>query len=333
MGDVSIGVVAVTGASSGVGRATAQAFAREGATVGLIARGHEALAATAAEVRSLGGQPVVLECDVADPPGVEAAAGELEQHGPIEVWVNNAMASVFAPTWEITAEEFRRVTEVTYLGVVYGTLCALSRMRSRDRGVIVQVGSALAYRGIPLQSPYCACKHAIQGFTESLRCELMHEGSGVRVTMVQLPALNTPQFDTVRTRLPRHPRPVPPIYQPDLAATAIVTAARQPARREWWVGASTALTLLGNALAPGFADRYLARTGFDSQQTDEPVPPGRPDNLFAPLPGERAAHGDFDEQAKPRSVQWELTRHRRLLGGGAGIVAGLLGAGVVRRGR
>ncbi len=326
-------VVAVTGASSGVGRATAQEFARAGATVGLIARGREALAATAAEVQSLGGQPVVLECDVADPQAVEAATAELETRGAIDVWVNDAMASVFAPTWEITPEEFRRVTEVTYLGVVYGTLCALSRMRGRDRGVIVQVGSALAYRGIPLQSPYCACKHAIQGFTESLRCELLHEGSAVRVTMVQLPALNTPQFDVVRTRLPRHPQPVPPIYQPEVAARAIVAASREPARREWWVGASTALTLLGNALAPGVADRYLARTGFDSQQTDEPVEAGRPDNLFAPLPGTRSAHGDFDAQAKSRSVQWELTRHRRLLAAAAGT-AGLLGFGAaMRRGR
>jgi NAD(P)-dependent dehydrogenase (short-subunit alcohol dehydrogenase family) len=326
-------VVAVTGASSGVGRATAHAFAREGATVGLIARGQEALAATASEVESLGGRPVVLKCDVADPQALETAAGTLEEHGEIEVWVNNAMASVFAPTWEITADEFRRVTEVTYLGVVYGTLCALSRMRSRDRGVIVQVGSALAYRGIPLQSPYCACKHAIQGFTESLRCELMHEGSGVRVTMVQLPAMNTPQFDTVRTRLPRRPQPVPPIYQPEVAARAIVAAASEPARREWWVGASTAVTLLGNAVAPGVGDRYLARTGFDAQQTDEPVDAGRPDNLFAPLPGERSAHGDFDDQAKPRSVQWELTRHRRPLGAGAVVAAGLLGLGAMRRGR
>jgi len=324
-------VVAITGASSGVGRATARAFAREGATVGLIARGQEALEATASEVLSLGGQPLVLECDVADPRAVEAAAGSLAERGDIDVWVNNAMASVFAPTWEITAEEFHRVTEVTYLGVVHGTLCALERMRERDRGVIVQVGSALAYRGIPLQSAYCASKHAIQGFTESLRCELMHEGSGVRVTMVQLPALNTPQFDMVRTRLPCHPQPVPPIYQPEVAARAIVAASREPARREWWVGASTALTLLGNALAPGFADRYLARTGFDSQQTGEPVQPGRPDNLFEPLPGERAAHGDFDDEAKSRSVQWELTRHRRLLAGGAGVAAGLLGA--MRRGR
>jgi NAD(P)-dependent dehydrogenase (short-subunit alcohol dehydrogenase family) len=323
-------VVAVTGASSGVGRATAQAFARNGATVGLIARGQEALAATASEVQSLGGAPVVLECDVADPRAVEVAAGELEERGGIDVWVNNAMASVFAPVWEITAEEFQRVTEVTYLGVVYGTLSALSRMRARDRGVIVQVGSALAYRGIPLQSAYCACKHAIQGFTEALRCELLHEGSSVRVTMVQLPALNTPQFDMVRSRLPCHPQPVPPIYQPEVAARAIVTAARRPARREWWVGASTALTLLGNAIAPGIADRYLARTGFDSQQTGTPAQPGRADNLFEPLPGERSAHGDFDDRAHARSEQWELTRHRLGLAG-SGLAASLLAWGIVGR--
>ncbi len=316
-------IVAVTGASSGVGRATAQAFAREGATVGLIARGRDALDAAAEEVDSLGGRPIVLECDVSDPDAVGAAAAELERHGAVDVWVNNAMASVFAPTWEITPEEFRRVTEVTYLGVVYGTLRALAAMRPRGRGVIVQVGSALAYRGIPLQSPYYACKHAIQGFTESLRCELLHEGSGVRVTMVQLPALNTPQFDTVRTRLPCHPQPVPPIYQPEVAARAIVTAAREPARREWWVGGSTAVAIAGNALAPGAGDRYLARTGFDSQQTGERVPDGRPDNLFAPLPGDRGAHGDFDAKAKARSVQWELTRHRRLVGGAAAAAAAL----------
>jgi NAD(P)-dependent dehydrogenase (short-subunit alcohol dehydrogenase family) len=325
-------VVAVTGASSGVGRAAAQEFARGGATVGLIARGREALDAAAAEVESLGGTAVVLQCDVADPRAVDAAATELEGYGQIDVWVNDAMSSVFAPTWEITAEEFRRVTEVTYLGVVYGTLTALSRMRPRDRGVIVQVGSALAYRGIPLQSPYCACKHAIQGFTESLRCELMHVGSGVRVTMVQLPALNTPQFDTVRSRLPRHPQPVPPIYQPEVAARAIVAAAKEPARREWWVGASTAFALLGNAVAPGLADRYLARTGFDSQQTDEPVAPDRPDNLFAPLPGASSAHGDFDAKAKGRSLQWLATRHRRLVGAAAGTALALAGLGALRRG-
>ncbi len=322
-------IVAVTGASSGVGRATAQAFARSGATVGLIARSEEALSATAAEVRELGGTPVVLRCDVADPAAVEAAAAELERHGEIDVWVNNAMASVFAPTWEITAEEFRRVTEVTYLGVVNGTLSALARMRPRNRGVIVQVGSALAYRGIPLQSPYCACKHAIQGFNESLRCELMHEHSGVRVTMVQLPAMNTPQFDTVRTRLPRHPQPVPPIYQPEVAAEAIVAAAHNPRRREWWVGASTMVTLLGNAVLPGLGDRYLAWTGFNSQQTDEPVAAGRPDNLFDPVPGPGSAHGDFDQRAKSSSVQWKATRHRRVLAaaGSALVLAALATAG------
>ncbi|MGH2880796.1 MAG: SDR family oxidoreductase [Solirubrobacteraceae bacterium] len=324
-------VVAVTGASSGVGRASAHAFGREGATVGLIARGRDALEETAGEVRCLGGDPVLLECDVADPAAVEAVAQELDQRGGIDVWVNNAMASVFAPTWEIAAEEYARVTEVTYLGVVYGTLSALRRMRARERGVIVQVGSALAYRGIPLQSAYCASKHAIQGFTESLRCELMHEASPVRVTMVQLPALNTPQFDVVRTRLPRHPQPVPPIYQPEVAARAIVSAAKEPARREWWVGASTALTVIGNALAPGAADRYLARTGFDAQQTDQPISSERPDNLFAPLPGGRSTHGDFDDRAKRRSVQWEITRHRRTLGLGLGAVLTAWRAARLRR--
>ncbi len=319
-------VVAVTGASSGVGRATAQAFAREGATVGLIARGPEALAETAREVESLGGRPVVLECDVSNPDALEAAAATLEQRGEIGVWVNNAMVSVFAPVCEVSAEEYRRVTEVTYLGVVYGTLSALRRMRARDRGVVVQVGSALAYRGIPLQSAYCASKHAIQGFTESLRCELLHEQSRVRVTMVQLPALNTPQFDVVRTRLPRRPQPVPPIFQPEVAARAIVTAAREPARREWWVGGSTAITLIGNALAPGIGDRYLAATGYDSQQTDTPVGPDRPDNLFQPLPGDRGAHGDFDARAKARSAQWLLTRHRRLLAAGLGAALAVTGA-------
>jgi NAD(P)-dependent dehydrogenase (short-subunit alcohol dehydrogenase family) len=289
--------------------------------VGLLARSADALDATAAEVSALGGTPVVLRCDVADATAVDAAASELEEHGQIDVWVNNAMASVFAPTWEITAEEFKRVTEVTYLGVVNGTLSALARMRARDRGVIVQVGSALAYRGIPLQSPYCASKHAIQGFTESLRCELLHENSGVRVTMVQLPAVNTPQFDTVRTRLPRQPQPVPPIYQPEVAARAILTAASHPQRREWWLGGSTMVTLLGNAVAPGLGDRYLARTGFDSQQTDEPVEQDRPDNLYEPVPGPGATHGDFDDRAKDRSFQWPATRHRRVLATAAGAVS------------
>jgi NAD(P)-dependent dehydrogenase (short-subunit alcohol dehydrogenase family) len=317
-------VVAVTGASSGVGRATAHAFARQGATIGLIARGPEALEATAREVEELGGTPIVLSCDVANADALDEAAAALEKHGPIDIWVNNAMASVFAPVWEISAQEFRRITEVTYLGVVNGTLSALKRMRPRDRGVIVQVGSALAYRGIPLQSGYCASKHAIQGFTEALRCELRHEASAVHVTMVQLPAMNTPQFDMVRSRLPHEAQPVPPIYQPEVAARAIVAAAQKPARREWWVGGSTAVTIMGNAVAPGLGDRYLARTGFSSQQTDKPAT-RREDNLFEPMPGERSAHGRFNDRAHDHSLQWDATRHRRLVGVGAAIV----GAGAI----
>jgi NAD(P)-dependent dehydrogenase (short-subunit alcohol dehydrogenase family) len=326
-------VVAITGASSGVGRASAEAFARAGAAVGLIARGEDALRATAADLDVFGGRALATPADVADAQALETAAAAIEERlGPIDVWVNNAMATVFAPVREIDAAEFRRVTEVTYLGVVHGTLCALRRMRTRQAGTIVQVGSALAYRGIPLQSAYCASKHAIQGFTESLRCELMHEGSPVRVTMVQLPALNTPQFDVVRTRLPCHPQPVPPIYQPEVAARAIVAAAEHPARREWWVGASTAFTMIGNAIAPGFADRYLAHTGYDAQQTSEPVTPGRPDNLFEPVRGDRGAHGDFDAQAHGRSAQWLASRHRVALGG-LGVTALGAALGVQRRRR
>src|SRR5205085_878783 len=284
-------IVVITGASAGVGRATARAFGARRAKVGLIARGRDGLEGAKREIEAAGGEALVLPLDVSDHDAVEQAASEIERaFGPIDIWVNNAMLSVFSPIMEMRPEEYRRVTEVTYLGTVWGTLAALRRMKPRDRGAIVQVGSALAYRGIPLQSAYCAAKHAIQGYTESLRCELMHEGSGVRVTMVQLPALNTPQFDVVRTRLPCHPQPVAPIYQPEVAARAIVGAALHPARREWWVGGSTALTLVGNALAPGLADRYLARSAFDAQQTEEPVAQDRPDNLFAPLPGDRGAH-------------------------------------------
>ena len=315
----------VTGASSGVGRATARAFASQGASVGLLARGQDALDATRTELLSVGARAISVPTDVADPSAVESAAETVErQLGPIDVWVNNAMATVFAPASEIAPEEYRRVTEVTYLGVVYGTLTALRRMHAHG-GIIVQVGSALAYRGIPLQSAYCACKHAIQGFTESLRCELLHDHSPVRITMVQLPALNTPQFDTVRTRLDRHPQPVPPIFQPELAAKAIVAAAQRPARREWWVGGSTAIVMLGNAIAPGLGDRYLARTGYESQQTSASEPM-RADNLFSPLPGDRGAKGDFDSCAHERSLQWTLTRHRKALGLGLGACAMLAGA-------
>jgi NAD(P)-dependent dehydrogenase (short-subunit alcohol dehydrogenase family) len=321
-------VVVITGASSGVGRATARAFGSLGAGVGLLARGDDALRATAKEVGSAGGRPLAVATDVADAAAVERAAGQVEQElGPIDVWVNNAMTSVFAPFTEITAEEFRRATEVTYLGVVYGTKAALDRMLPRDRGVVVCVGSALAYRGIPLQSPYCGAKHAIQGFTESVRCELLHDGSRVRITMVQLPALNTPQFEVARSRLPSRAQPVPPIYQPEVAARAVVWAATHR-RRELRVGAATVATLAANAVAPGLLDRYLGRTGYQSQQTGEPAVPDRPDNLWGPVPGDRGAHGAFDHRAHGHSPQLWLSTHRAAL-----AAAGLAGAAAVVLGR
>jgi NAD(P)-dependent dehydrogenase (short-subunit alcohol dehydrogenase family) len=307
-------VVVVTGASAGVGRATALAFARRGGRLGLLARGPDGLEAAREEVERLGGRAVAVQADVAQAKDVETAADAVEEElGPVDVWVNNAMATVFSPLHEITAEEFRRATEVTYLGTVYGTMAALRRMRERNRGTIVQVGSALSYRGIPLQSAYCGAKHAIRGFTDSLRCELLHERSGIRITMVQLPALNTPQFEVSRTRLPRHPQPVPPIYQPEVAADAIVWAAEH-ARRELHVGGSTLVTILGNKVAPAVADRYLARTAYDAQQSEEPVDPDRPDNLFEPVPGDHGAHGIFEDRSHERSIQLSLTKHRGLLG-------------------
>jgi NAD(P)-dependent dehydrogenase (short-subunit alcohol dehydrogenase family) len=333
-------VVVVTGASAGIGRATAVAFGARGARVGLLARGRAGLTGAAAEVERVGGRAVPIPTDVADPAAIEAAAARVESElGPIDVWVNVAFTSVFAPFHEIEPEEFRRVTEVSYLGYVYGTMAALRRMRSRDRGTIVQVGSALAYRGIPLQSAYCGAKHAIQGFHESLRCELLHEGSAVRVTMVQMPAVNTPQFDWVLSRLPRHPQPVPPIYQPEVAAAAVVYAADHPRRREYWVGGSTAATLAANAVAPGLLDRYLARTGFDSQQTDDPPKdPRAPANLWAPADGDgnqdHGAHGSFDRRSTDRSVQvWASQHHGALLAGAATAASALTAAGAARRRR
>ncbi|MGH7465613.1 MAG: SDR family oxidoreductase [Longimicrobiales bacterium] len=303
--------IVVTGASAGVGRAVVRRFAAHGARIGLIARGRDGLEATRREVEALGGDALVLAADVADAEAIERAAEAVEKaFGPIDIWINNAMTSVFAPVLETAAEEYRRVTEVTYLGYVHGTLAALRRMRPRDRGTIVQVGSALAYRGIPLQSAYCASKHAIQGFTESLRCELLHDASAIHVTSVHLPAVNTPQFRWVRSRLPNKAQPVPPIYQPEIIAEVIHFAAHAR-RREVWVGWPTVKAIAGNRLAPGYADRRLARSGYDDQQTNEPADPARPDNLWTPVPGDHGAHGVFDERAKERSVQAWATIHRR----------------------
>ncbi|MFI8949905.1 SDR family oxidoreductase [Streptomyces sp. NPDC053750] len=334
------GVVVVTGASGGVGRATARAFGARGCSVALIARGEYALERAADEVREAGGRALPLVVDVADPEAVDAAAARIEEElGPIDVWVNAAFSTVFAPVPEIGPEELRRATEVTYFGFVHGTQAALRRMTPRDRGTIVQVGSALARRSVPLQAVYCGAKHAIQGFTESLRCELLHDRSGVRVTMVQMPGLNTPQFSWVLTRLPRHPRPVSPVYQPEVAAEAVLYAADHPERREYWVGGSTVATLLGQKLVPGLLDRYLGRTGYDAQQTDRPVDPSRPVNLWKPpddtAPADYGAHGVFDDEAHPRSLQFWLSRHRRplALAAATGAVAAALADGVRRRSR
>ena len=312
MNDVSE-VVVITGASAGVGRATARKFARHGARIALLARGTDGLEAAQREVEELGGTAIVVPVDVANAEQVEAAAARVEiDLGKIDIWINNAMASVFSPIKEMTPEEFRRVTEVTYLGYVYGTLAALKRMLPRDRGVIVQVGSALAYRGIPLQSAYCAAKHAVQGFCDSLRCELLHDNSGVRLTMVQLPALNTPQFGWVKSRLPRKAQPVPPIFQPEVAAEAIYFAAHNP-RREFYVGAPSVAVISINKLAPGLLDYILARTGYDSQQYDGAEDPNRPNNLWQPVPGDHGAHGAFDARARSWSPQLWTSEHRTLV--------------------
>jgi NAD(P)-dependent dehydrogenase (short-subunit alcohol dehydrogenase family) len=318
--------VVVTGASAGVGRAVARAFGARGANVALLARGEEGLEGAAKDVEAAGGTSLPIPVDVADAAAVDGAAGQVvARFGALDVWVNNAFSSVFAPFWQISPEEFRRATEVTYLGYVHGTRAALDRMLPRDRGAIVQVGSALAYRGIPLQSAYCGAKHAIQGFTESLRCELLHQGSGVAVTMVQLPAVNSPQFGWVRSRLRRRAQPVPPIYQPELAAKAVLHAADHPKRREYWVGGSTAATLVANAIAPGLLDRYLARTGFTSQQTPQPHDPSDRGNLFEPIDSstgpDEGAHGDFDDRAHHRSVQLWASQHHGLLAVSAGALA------------
>ena len=303
-------VVVITGASAGVGRATARRFAKDGAQIALLARGRDGLEAARKEVEEFGGRAVVVMVDVADADQVEAAAAQIERElGEIDIWINNAMASVFSPIQEMTPEEFRRVTEVTFLGCVYGTLAALKRMSPRNRGMIVQVGSALSHRAIPLQSAYCAAKHAMRGFTDSLRCELLHQKSNVRVTMVQLPALNTPQFGWVKSRLPRKAQPVPPIFQPELAAEAIHFAAHN-SRREFYVGWPSVKAIIANKFVPGLLDRFLARTGYDSQQYDGAEDPNRAHNLWEPVPGDHGAHGDFNARAKKSSAFLWMSEHR-----------------------
>jgi NAD(P)-dependent dehydrogenase (short-subunit alcohol dehydrogenase family) len=320
-------VVVVTGASAGVGRAVVRAFARQHARIGLLARGGDGLEGARRDVENLGGEALVCPLDVADAAAIERAAEAVERSfGPIDIWINNAMVSVFSPVKRTTAEEYKRVTEVTYLGVVYGTLAALRRMLPRDRGVIVQVGSALAYRGIPLQSAYCAAKHAIQGFCDSLRSELIHDKSNVRVTMVQLPAMNTPQFSWTKSRLPRKPQPVPPIYQPEVGADAILFAAHND-RREMYVGYPTVEAIIGDKICPGFADWYLAKNGYDAQQTNEPVESDRHDNLWDPVAGDHRAHGTFDDQAIAFSPQlWTSKNRNWLTMAGAGVAGLALGA-------
>ena len=314
----------ITGASAGLGRATAREFGAHGAKVGLLARGIDGLEGAKRDIERAGGRAIVCPTDVSDAAAVEEAAARIERElGPIDIWVNSAMVSVFSPVKEMKPEEYKRVTEVTYLGFVYGTLAALKRMLPRDRGTIVQVGSALAYRSIPLQSAYCAAKHAIAGFTDSLRCELIHDKSHVHVTMVQMPALNTTQFGWVKSRLRYKAQPVPPIFQPEVGARAIYWAAHHR-RRELYVGWPTVEAIEANKVAPGILDHYLGRTGYSSQQTSEPDDPNRPNNLWNPVPGDHGAHGTFDQAAHERS--WELLASltRGWVGGLAALAAGFL---------
>lgn len=317
-------VVVVTGASAGVGRAVVRRFAQEGAHIGLIARGMDGLEGARRDVERLGGKAIICQADVADADAVERAAQQIEEaFGAITVWVNNATTSVFSSVKEMEPEEFKRVTEVTYLGVVYGTQAALRRMLPRNRGTIVQVGSALAYRSIPLQSAYCAAKHAIQGFTESLRSELIHDNANVHVTMVHLPAVNTPQFGWNKSRLPRHPQPAPPIYQPEIMAEAIYFASRHE-RREMTVGVPAVVAIYGNKIAPGLGDFYLGKYGYESQMTDEPVDPNRPNNLYEPVAGDHGAHGIFDARSYSSSPQaWANMNRGTLALAVAGVAAGV----------
>ena len=323
-------VVVVTGASAGIGRATVRRFAEQGARIGLLARGREALEATKEEVERLGGQALVLPTDVADAEAVEAAATAVEDaFGPIDIWINNAMVTVYAFFTDVEPAEFKRAIEVTYLGTVHGTLSALKRMEPRDRGTIVQVGSAMAYRSIPLQSAYCGSKHAVKGVTESVITELKAKKSNVHICMVELPGVNTPQFTWGRTKLPNQTQPVPPVYQPEVAADAIHWMAHRR-RREMYVGVPTVYTILGQKVAPWIVDRYLAATGVDGQQTDQPLASEGHDNLFDHEPGDRGAHGPFDDMAYAGSIQMELSKRRVWAWGGLAALA-LIGLGALAR--
>lgn len=319
-------VIVVTGAAAGVGRAVVREFARPGCAIALLARETEGLHNACREVEERGARGLAIPVDMADSKQVEAAAERIEQElGPIDIWVNDAMTTVFARFVHISPEEFKRATEVTYLGTVYGTMAALKRMYPRDQGTIVQVGSALSYRAIPLQSPYCGAKFAIRGFTDSIRSELIHDRKNIQVTMVQLPAVNTPQFNWCRTRLPKHPEPVPPIYQPEVPARAIVHAAYHP-RREWYLGLSTLMAIWGNKFLPGILDRYLAgKRAWEGQETDELISSGRPDNLFEPLEGDFGAHGIFDDRSRSSSWQWWLSTHRSTIAGTVAATAAAIG--------
>lgn len=330
-------VVVVTGASAGIGRAIVRAFAREGADVGLLARNEDGLRAAADEVESYGRRAHVARADVADAEAVEQAAADIERAlGPIDIWVNNAMVTVFAPFEDVTDEEFKRVTEVSYLGYVYGTRAALKRMKPRDRGGIVQIGSALAYRSIPLQSAYCGAKAAIRGFTDSIRTELLYEKSNVKVTMLQLPAVNTPQFDVQRAKLPKKPQPVAPIYQPEVIADAVMFAAEEWPR-EMLLAGSAIKAVIGeriiSTVAPGLLDRYLGRNGVDAQMRDEDLPSGRPDNLFSPVPGDHGAHGAFDEKSRSWSpeVSIRMLLRRRIIPIAAGVASAITAATLLSR--